>query len=129
MGVAADASITVRIATDDEVARLHLEFMGLPGPTDVLSFPAGPNLDGEPASLPANLGDLAIGWPFAVRQSAARGHGPAAWEAELVDLSLHGLAHLLGHDHGSRHEARTMLRFERRLARRAAVPQPQRPYA
>lgn len=129
VGVAADATVTVRIATDEEVAELHLEFMGLAGPTDVLSFPAGSEDDSEIDWKTGSLGDVVIGWPFAVRQSAPRGHGPAAWEAELVDLSLHGLAHLLGHDHGSRHEARVMLRFERRLSRRAAVPPPQRPYA
>lgn len=125
VGGAADATLTIRITTDEEVAQLHEEFMGLPGPTDVLSFPADSEIDWNTGSL----GDVVIGWPFAVRQSAPRGHGPAAWEAELIDLSLHGLAHLLGHDHASRHEARTMLRFEKRLARRAAMPPPQRPYA
>lgn len=125
VGVAADATLTIRIATDEEVAQLHQEFMGLPGPTDVMSFPADSEIDWKTGSL----GDVVIGWTFAVRQSAPRGPGPAAWEAELVDLSLHGLAHLLGHDHGSRHEARAMLRFEERLARRAAMPPPQRPYA
>ncbi len=131
VGVAADASVTVRIATDEEAAQLHLDFMGLPGPTDVLSFPAGSDLDSGLQTIDAHdgsLGDVVIGWPFALRQSAARGQGPAAWEAELIDLSLHGLAHLLGHDHGTRHEARVMLRFERRLSRRAAMPPPQRPY-
>ena len=124
VGVDLDATLTIRITTDEEVTQLHEEFMGLPGPTDVLSFPADSEIDWGTGSL----GDVVIGWPFAVRQSAARGHGAAAWEAELVDLSLHGLAHLLGHDHGSRHEARTMLRFEQRLSRRAAMPPPQRPY-
>ena len=125
VGVASDATVTIRIATDEEVAQLHQEFMGLPGPTDVLSFPADSEIDWDSGSL----GDVVIGWAFAVRQSAPRGPGPAAWEAELVDLSLHGLAHLLGHDHGTRHEARAMLRFEKKLARRAAMPEPQRPYA
>ncbi|MGH1340553.1 MAG: rRNA maturation RNase YbeY [Nannocystales bacterium] len=125
VGVGTDATLTLRITTDEEVAELHEEFMGLPGPTDVMSFPADSEIDWDTGSL----GDVVIGWPFAVRQSASRGQGPGAWEAELIDLSLHGLAHLLGHDHGSRYEARSMLRFERRLARRAAMPPPQRPYA
>lgn len=121
IGLDRDTSVTVRITDDDEVAQLHVAFMGLPGPTDVLSFPSE---DDE-----ASLGDLVIGWPFAVRQSAHRGTGPAAWEAEVVDLSLHGLAHLLGHDHRTRPQAREMLRLERRLARRAAMQPPWRPYA
>ncbi len=120
--MAVGTTVTVRITSDDEVEQLHQAFMGLPGPTDVLSFPA--EADDEDS-----LGDLVIGWPFAVRQSAPRGTGPSAWEAEVVDLALHGLAHLLGHDHGTRPQARMMLRLERRLARRAAMPVPQRPYA
>jgi len=121
IGVAEGATVTVRITDDEEVARLHDDFMGLPGPTDVLSFPSE---DDDEVSL----GDLVIGWPFAVRQSAARGTGPAAWQDEVIDLCLHGLAHLLGHDHATRPQARAMLRFERRLARRAAMPSPERPY-
>ena len=121
IGLDPESSVTVRITDDAEVAQLHQAFMGLPGPTDVLSFPA----EGDESSL----GDLVIGWPFAVRQSAPRGEGPAAWEAEVVDLALHGLAHLLGHDHRTRPQARAMLRLERRLARRAAIPPPWRPYA
>lgn len=120
VGVGA-ATLTLRITDDDEVAQLHETFMGLPGPTDVLSFPS--ELD------ESSLGDLVIGWGFTVRQSAWRGQGPLAWQAEVIDLALHGLAHLLGHDHGTRQDAREMLRLERRLARRAAMPPPHRPYA
>lgn len=127
VGVSADAELTVVLTDDAEVAELHHRFMDLEGPTDVLSFPAEVGPDGEP--LGESLGDLVIGWPFAVRQSAARGVGPMAWQDEIVDLALHGLAHLLGHDHGTRPQARAMLRLERRLARRAAMPAPQRPYA
>ncbi len=127
VGVAPDAELTVVLTDDAEIAELHERFMDLQGPTDVLSFPAEVGPDGEPRG--ESLGDLVIGWPFAVRQSAARGVGPAAWQDEVIDLALHGLAHLLGHDHRTRPQARAMLRLERRLARRAAMPVPQRPYA
>ncbi len=120
-------SLALRLTDDDEVAELHARFMDLQGPTDVLSFPAGD--DPELGEIGHSLGDVVIGWPFAIRQSAARGVGPAAWQAEVIDLALHGLAHLLGHDHRTRPQARAMLRLERRLARRAAMPAPQRPYA
>lgn len=113
----------VRLANDEAVAQLHLRFMDLPGPTDVLSFPAD-----DDDALDGSLGDVVIAWPYAVRQSASRGAGPAAWRAELLDLCVHGLAHLLGHDHGSRDDARRMIRLERRLARRASIAPPVRPY-
>ncbi|MEM6295490.1 MAG: rRNA maturation RNase YbeY [Myxococcota bacterium] len=137
VGVDPEQHVTVRLTDDEEIARLHVDFMGLPGPTDVLSFPSeAPELDvDEMAADPSvigpaddSLGDIVIAWPFAVRQSAPRGAGPAAWQAEVVDLALHGLAHLLGHDHGERAQARAMLRLEQRLARGAQMPAPQRPY-
>ncbi len=116
--------LTVRVTDDADIAGLHLQFMGLSGPTDVLSFPAAPD-DVDEAQA---LGDIVIAWDVAVAQSAARGAGVGAWFDELTDLSLHGLAHLLGHDHGTPPQAREMLRLERRLARAAALPPPQRPY-
>ncbi len=137
VGVDPVQHVMVRITDDDEIARLHEDFMGLPGPTDVLSFPSErPELDEDldPAALAEvgpvdeSLGDIVIAWPFAVRQSSPRGAGPAAWQAEIIDLALHGLAHLLGHDHGERAQARAMLRLEQRLARGAQMPPPQRPY-
>ena len=47
---------------------------------------------------------------------------------EATQLVVHGLAHLAGHDHARRHEARRMLRAERRAARSASVAPPLRPY-
>lgn len=122
VGVAPELAMTLRITDDAEIAQLHASFMDRSGPTDVLSFPSEP---GDPQSL----GDVVIAWPYAVRQSSWRGVGLPAWQAEMLDLAVHGLAHLLGHDHGTRPQARLMLRLERRLARRAQMPPPLRPYS
>ena len=113
---------TIRICDDDEIAALHLRHMGLRGPTDVLSFPAEAPLP----DMQVELGDIAISWDAVLRQSP--GSGRAAWLEELTQLAIHGLAHLLGHDHATRAEGRAMLRTERRAARAAGAGAVARPY-
>jgi probable rRNA maturation factor len=86
--------------TDDrELRRLNREFRGKDCATDVLSFPTdGPTpgelLMGEP-SMPA-IGDIAISVQRAAEQ--ARDHGHTV-DHEVCILMLHGVLHLLGHDH------------------------------
>jgi probable rRNA maturation factor len=77
--------------------------MGEDAPTDVLSFPFGDLPSAarirEAASQPGQptyLGDIAISFPRAKEQAAAAGHSV---EAELRLLVVHGVLHLLGHDH------------------------------
>ena len=87
------------VVTDDETVReLNQRFLGLDDPTDVLSFGLVAS-DEAPFALPpeeASLGEIVIAYPTAVRQAneAAR-----AVEAEVAHLLVHGLLHLLGHDH------------------------------
>ena len=75
----------------EEIRRLKSEHLGIDEATDVLSFP----LDGREVALegvPRALGDVVI-CPQVVGES---------WREPLV----HGLLHLLGHDHGAEMEAR-----------------------
>ena len=75
----------------DEMRSLKREHLGIDEATDVLSFP----LDGRepvPAGVPRALGDVVL-CPQVVGEE---------WRAPLV----HGLLHLLGHDHGAEMEAR-----------------------
>lgn len=120
------AELGVRIVGDEEIAALRLRHLGLVGPTDVLSFPAA---EGDDSGLDHHaLGDLVVAWPLVQRQSVVRGCGASAWAEEAADLCIHGLVHLLGHDHGSRAEGRAMLRLEQRAARTAGVALGPRPY-
>jgi probable rRNA maturation factor len=121
LGIDAQAlrELGLRIVDDREIAALHLEFMGEAGPTDVLSF--SPPL-GDPG-----LGDLVLDWDAVERQ--ARDRSPAALLDEATVLVVHGLAHLLGHDHRNRREGRAMHALERRVLRALRVPDPPRPYA
>jgi probable rRNA maturation factor len=118
MGVRAEAlaELGLRLVDDREMARLHLVYMGEPGPTDVLSF-EGPS----PGS-----GDIAIDWQAVARQAA--GPSPRQILDEATLLAIHGLAHLLGHDHRDRREGRRMHRLELRGLRAARVPDRPRAY-
>ena len=105
-----DAELSVRLADDAEIADLNERFRGRPGPTDVLSFSL---LEGEHARhRGVMLGDVVIGLAVAERQAREQGLG---LEEELDRLLIHGLLHLLGHDHQEPEEARVMRGEEERL--------------
>lgn len=105
------------VAVDaEEMAALNLEHMGHEGPTDVLSFPldADDMLSGLTADdgtgPPVHLGDIVI------CAEVARAQAPehcGSEEAELALLVIHGVLHILGHDHAEPDEAAAMQARER----------------
>ena len=122
------ATLGLRIVDDAEMTVLHQRYMNESGPTDVLSF--GPQLEVEDLADPLahmSLGDIVLDWDAIVRQ--ARGWTERARLDEATVLLVHGLAHLLGHDHRNRSEGRSMARAEAKVLRRLGVPDQPRPYA
>jgi len=103
------------ISSDTELRRLNREFRGRDYPTDVLSFPSGIGLPAGPG--PASLGDLAISFQRARAQARLFGHST---EDELRVLMLHGLLHLMGHDHKT--DGGRMARAEKRWRARLGLP-------
>ncbi|MCA9935111.1 MAG: rRNA maturation RNase YbeY [Ardenticatenaceae bacterium] len=94
--------ITCLLTDDTAVQELNRSFRHEDKPTDVLSFPAGETMPGMEAVY---LGDIAISVPYAERQAAQAGH---ALVEELQLLVIHGVLHLLGHDHGTPAEKEAM---------------------
>lgn len=93
------------------IADLNAHHMGAEGPTDVLAFPI--DLPGETAfGEPAILGDVVLCPDVAVQQAAEHGHDAAA---ELELLLVHGVLHLIGHDHASDDERRAMFTLTDRI--------------
>ncbi len=82
------AELSVSFVTDEEMTDLHVRFMDQPGSTDVLSFPLE-DVDENGIRI---LGDVVIAPAYAA------GNGPDL-ESELRLLLVHGILHLLGHDH------------------------------
>jgi probable rRNA maturation factor len=105
----------------DAMAELNLRHMGSDGPTDVLAFPMdapGESVRGEPAIL----GDVVLCPEVAAEQAVEHG---VTESAELELLLVHGILHLLGHDHADDSERRAMFALTDRLLadfRAAASP-------
>jgi len=91
-GEGAAGELSISFVTEQEMADLHVRYMHEDGPTDVLSFPQGD--DGL-------LGDVVICPAFAARNNDDL-------DAELRLLVVHGILHLLGHDHEGDHERAEM---------------------
>jgi len=108
----ARSELSLALVDDAEIAELNRSWRGKPGTTDVLSFSL---LEGEfRAHRKALLGDVVIGVDVAARQARASHRG---LDEELARLLIHGVLHLLGHDHETDDEARAMRAEDRRLWR------------
>lgn len=105
---APDADLSVQLVDDPGIRALNAAWRHRDAPTDVLSFPQ----DGPDGPL---LGDVVISVDTAARQAREQGHD---LHRELLVLLVHGVAHLLGHDHQDRSQARAMERVESRLLAR-----------
>jgi len=102
-------TFSVLLASSRRLRTLNRDFLGKDYATDVLSFPMS-----EPGG---GLGDIAINVPLAREQAAARGHSPTQ---EIAILMLHGLLHLLGHDHET--DRGRMRRAETAWRKRLGLP-------
>jgi probable rRNA maturation factor len=98
----ADGDLTIVLTDDEQLHDLNREFLGVDAPTDVLSFPAS---ETDPDTGAAYLGDILLSIPRADAQAQAAGHALAD-EARL--LVIHGVLHLLGHDHAETKEKAKM---------------------
>ena len=117
MYVHPEAEVSIILVDEDAMERLHLEWMDLPGPTDVMSFPMDELRPGSPGSVaPAGmLGDIVICPQVAERQARQGGHPVAD---EILLLATHGMLHLLGYDHAEPEEKAEMFGLQRDLLER-----------
>jgi probable rRNA maturation factor len=106
---------------DAAVHELNLRYRGKDKPTNVLSFPAFEVAPGD--AVPPMLGDVALAFET-VRSEAELEEKP--FDHHLTHLIVHGLLHLLGHDHEEEDEAAIMEGLERAALARLAIPDPYR---
>ncbi|MGO2003656.1 MULTISPECIES: rRNA maturation RNase YbeY [Micrococcaceae] len=109
-----EAEVSVILLDEQGIERLHVDWMDLDGPTDVMSFPMDELRPGTPGALsPAGmLGDLVICPQVAARQAESGGHSTAD---EILLLATHGTLHLLGFDHEEPEEKEEMFSLQRTL--------------
>ena len=108
------AELSILLVDEAAMAELHQRFMDQPGPTDVMSFPMdelrAPELGQSPPR--GTLGDIVICPQFTSAQAPENGREPAE---EIQYLLIHGLLHLLGHDHADAGERAVMFGLNDRI--------------
>lgn len=100
--------LTLTFVDQSEISELNREHMGVDGPTDVLSFPLDAFDESPPHpedGPPVLLGDVVICPEVAAR--AATDHA-GTLDDELALLVVHGVLHVLGHDHAQPEETARM---------------------
>ncbi len=84
------ATLEVALVDDDTSARVHMDFMEIPGPTDVITF---------------HHGEIVIGVEVALRQAEEYGE---PFGREILRYFVHGLLHLAGHEDAEETERKAM---------------------
>ena len=125
-GVEGEVEVSILFVDEAHITELNREFMGHEGPTDVLSFPldgvadagtsgltpplaqTAPDLDDQPLLL----GDVVVCPAVAERQAPEHA---GSYDDEVALLVVHGLLHLLGHDHAGDDDREVMQARERVL--------------
>jgi probable rRNA maturation factor len=126
-GVRGDAELSLLFVDEEAIAELNQRFMEKDGPTDVLAFPidepvsgrwpdagtTGPDRDDpDEDDLPLLLGDVVVCPAVAARQAPEHA---GTYDDEIALLVVHGVLHVLGHDHAEPDEAAVMQAREREL--------------
>ena len=107
MGVHPESDLSITIVDEDRMSELHVEWMDLPGPTDVLSFPMDELLPNSHEEGPGIIGDIVLCPDFAAQQPLK--HSLAD---ELSILTIHGVLHCLGYDHAEPDEEKVMFALQ-----------------
>jgi probable rRNA maturation factor len=121
-GVRGNVELSLLFVEEDDIAALNEQFLGNAAPTDVLAFPidavdvdvmssptsgrSGPDRPPpDPSDQPLLLGDVVLCPVVAERQA---GEHAGTLDDELALLVVHGILHVLGHDHAEPEETALM---------------------
>ncbi len=86
-----EAALSIAFVSDRRIAALNWQHLGHRGPTDVIAFAFAPAHPGSPLE-----GDIYIAPDVARRNAIANGRGR---REELLRLVVHGVLHVVGHEH------------------------------
>ena len=113
----ASAALSVRLVGEREGAGLNEQYRHGNGATNVLSFP----FDERRLTDPPLLGDVVICAPVVEREAKEQGKDVCSHCAHML---VHGVLHLLGHDHQGEDDARLMESLEREHLRALGFADP-----
>ena len=111
-GIHPYSELSIQIVTEEIMSELHMKWMNLPGPTDVLSFPMDEMKPNSATSGPGIVGDLVL------CPSYAEKNGKQTLEKELELLTVHGVLHLLGYDHEEENEEVVMFALQEEILKK-----------
>ncbi len=112
-----DSDLSIILTDDARLHELNLNYLGVDAPTDVLSFPAS---ETDPETGAHYIGDILISIPRAQTQADAAGH---PLESEVQLLVVHGVLHLIGHDHAEAEEKARMWKAQAEILERLGLGQ------
>ncbi len=112
--------IEVLLGDDETICQLNARWRGKDAPTNVLSFPAPAEMPFIP-DVPWPLGSLALAGGVMRQEAEARG---VSLQEHLCWMVIHGILHLLGHDHEEDDEAVRMEALERRALAQLGLADP-----
>ena len=102
-------NVSVVLTDNRRLRKLNRDYLGVDAPTDVLSFPAS---ESDPETGARYIGDILISVPYATKGAKQAGN---SLEAELQLLVIHGVLHLLGHDHAKPKEKAKMWKAQHEI--------------
>ena len=95
-----NVEVDITVVGKRKMSKLHVDYMNLPGPTDVLSFPLTDPTDNRPFVTSPDgilrLGDIVICYPVAIEEALSK---QIKVDEQIQFLAEHGLMHLLGFHH------------------------------
>ncbi|WP_293698358.1 rRNA maturation RNase YbeY [uncultured Agrococcus sp.] len=105
------AETSVALVDTETMERLHVQWLDLDGPTDVMSFPMDELRPGTPEQpTPAGLlGDVVLCPEVAAEQAREADHD---FMQEVLLLTVHSVLHLLGYDHADESERTEMFTLQ-----------------
>jgi len=113
----------ILLADDAEQRRLNRDWRGVDRSTNVLAFAGWDPRAPSPAGAPLLLGDVVLAYETVAQEAAEQGKSMADHFRHLV---VHGVLHLLGHDHASDADAIVMERLETSILAELGVADPYR---
>jgi probable rRNA maturation factor len=113
------AEVSVSFVDNEQIRIINRDYRGKDQSTDVISFALEEKGEGEieivGADVPPLLGDIIISIPKAKEQAEEYGH---SFMRELGFLAVHGFLHLLGYDHQTEEQEKTMFSKQEEILKR-----------
>ena len=113
-----DAELSILLTDDSAMRVLNRDYRGMDKPTNVLSFPAG---DEGAEGRPRLLGDIALALETIEREANEQSKTLAD---HVSHLTVHGMLHLLGHDHETEPQATAMEALEIEILQGLGIANP-----